>query len=199
MALVSWMAGLRGSGRPVPGFLSVLLLAGWITAGNAGASVPPVAPPTTVIILRHAERLSDEKDAPLSEAGRARARALVPLLAELKPDVVVVSELQRTRQTVAPFLEGTKRSPLVRSNEKCVELAAEILREWPGKTVLVAWHRGPNVDLARALGAKGPFPQWTHDTYDRYWVITIAADGAATLVEKAQSPVTEQRPSPISK
>ena len=106
----------------------------------------------------------------------------------MKPDVVIVSELQRTQATVAPFLEKTKRVLLVRRHEKCLELAAEIFKEWRGKTVLVAWHRGPHVELAKALGAKEPFPEWKSDTYDRYWVITITAGGILTLVEKTQPP-----------
>ncbi len=148
--------------------------------------LPGAQAPTKVIILRHAERLSDDKDTPLSEAGQARARALVPWLKSLKPDVVIVSELQRTRQTVAPFLEATHSTALVRSNGKCADLAAEILKNWRGRTVLMAWHRGPNVDLAKALGAPEPFPQWGHDTYDRYWVITIPEQGAVTLLERVQ-------------
>ncbi|MBL0209526.1 MAG: histidine phosphatase family protein [Holophagaceae bacterium] len=193
---IRWM-GLRAL---VSCFMAGLLLAAWVpAAAQAGVAPPTPGDPTTVIILRHAERLSDDKDTPLSGAGEARARALVPLLSGLQPDVVVVSELRRTRQTVAPFLERAKRSPLVRSNEKCIELAQEILKEWRGRTVLVAWHRGPHVDLARALGVKEPFPSWTHDTYDRYWVVTIAADGVATLVEKTQPPVKEPPSSPTSR
>jgi broad specificity phosphatase PhoE len=38
-------------------------------------------------------------DPPLSEAGRAEARRLAPLLARLAPDVVVTSDLLRARQT----------------------------------------------------------------------------------------------------
>lgn len=181
-------------------FMTALVLAGWMTApANSGEVPPPSANPTTIIILRHAERLSDDKDTPLSDVGRARAKALVPFLTALNPDFVIVSELQRTLQTVAPFLEKTKRVALVRSNEKCAALAAEILKEWRGRIVLLAWHRGPHADLARALGAKEPFPEWTHDTYDRYWVITVTAGGAATLVEKTLPPVMEPSPSPISK
>ncbi len=181
-------------------WISVLFLLGWSAAPNAiGVELSTTKHPTTVIILRHAERLSDDKDTPLSEMGRTRAKALVPLLTALNPDVVIVSELQRTLQTIAPYLEQTHRVPLVRSNEKCAELAAEILKSWRGKTVLVAWHRGPHVDLAMALGAKQPFPEWKHDTYDRYWVVTIATDGAVTLVEKAQPPIKEQVPSPTSR
>jgi len=192
--------GHMGFANMVYRFISTLLLVGGIST-PANPREPPSAPmtDTTVIILRHAERLSDDKDSPLSNAGQARAKALVPLLASLKPDVVIVSELQRTRQTVAPFLESTKRVALVRSNEKCAELAAEILKEWRGKTVLLSWHRGPHADLARALGAKEPFPVWAHDTYDRYWVITITVGGVATLVEKTQPPVMEPSPSPTSR
>ena len=167
-------------------FLAALILAG---PASAGVGMPKSSPPTKIIILRHAERQSDDKDTVLSEVGQARARALVPLLEGLKPDAVIVSELQRTRQTVAPFLEKSRIAPLVRSNEKCVELAAEILQVWRGKTVVVAWHRGPNVDLAKALGAREPFPQWGSDTYDRYWIITVKRDGAVTLEEKVQPPV----------
>lgn len=181
-------------------FVSAFLLLGAISVPATTGEPPSAArTDTTVIILRHAERLSDDKDSLLSDAGQARARALVPWLTALKPDVVIVSELQRTRQTVAPFLEKTKRVALIRSNEKCAELAAEILKDWRGRTVLLSWHRGPHAELARALGAKEPFPVWAHDTYDRYWVITITSGGAATLVEKIQPPVTEPSPSPTSR
>ncbi|MBL0313695.1 MAG: histidine phosphatase family protein [Holophagaceae bacterium] len=174
-------------GSWIMGLLAMFCLVGCLrTPANSVHRPLGTDVPTTVIIFRHAERLSDDKDTPLSEAGHARARALVPLLTDLKPDVVVVSELQRTRQTLAPFLDHSKRVPLVRSNEKCADLAREILQFWRGKTVVVAWHRGPNVDLARALGAKEPFPVWMHDTYDLYWILTIKADGAVTLVEKTQ-------------
>ena len=172
--------------NPARIFLAAVILAG---PASTGVDMPKASPQTNVIILRHAERQSDDKDTPLSEAGQARANALVPLLEALKPDVVIVSELQRTRQTLAPFLEKTGMSPLVRSNAKCAELAAEILKNWRGETVLVAWHRGPNVDLAKALGAKEPFPEWGHDTYDRYWIITLKPDGGVTLEEKVQPPV----------
>ncbi len=167
----------------------LIFMAGFRAPAQDTKSKPIASAPTTVIILRHAERLSDDKDTPLSEAGLVRAKALVPLLSAMKPDVVIISELQRTRQTVAPYLENTRLVPLVRSNEKCAELAAEILKNWRGKTVLVAWHRGPNIDLAKSLGAKDPFPQWGPNTYDRYWIITVKADGAVRLEEKVLPPV----------
>jgi broad specificity phosphatase PhoE len=59
-----------------------------------------------LILLRHGEstwnaegRMQGTADPPLSEAGRAAARALAPLLARLAPDAIVTSDLLRARQT----------------------------------------------------------------------------------------------------
>ncbi|HSJ73820.1 MAG TPA: histidine phosphatase family protein [Miltoncostaeaceae bacterium] len=59
-----------------------------------------------LILLRHGEstwnaqgRMQGTADPPLSDAGRAQARALAPLLAGLEPDAVVTSDLRRARQT----------------------------------------------------------------------------------------------------
>ncbi len=59
-----------------------------------------------LILLRHGAStwnaegvMQGTADPPLSEAGRAEARALAPLLAGLSADVVVSSDLRRARQT----------------------------------------------------------------------------------------------------
>jgi glucosyl-3-phosphoglycerate phosphatase len=59
-----------------------------------------------LILLRHGAStwnaegvMQGTADPPLSEAGRAEARALAPLLARLTADVVVTSDLRRARET----------------------------------------------------------------------------------------------------
>ena len=63
-------------------------------------------PPTYLFLVRHGEsawnaeaRLQGQADPPLSDAGRAQARALAAPLAALAPDGVVVSDLERARET----------------------------------------------------------------------------------------------------
>ncbi len=143
------------------------------------AQAPTSAPLTTVVIIRHAEKADDrDPDSPLSEAGHARARALVPQLAAFAPQALVVSQRRRTAETLAPLAAHLKLTPLVRDNGKVAELAAELLSDFRGKTVVVGWHHGPHEPLARALGVKGDLPVWTATTYDRIWVIRVEAGGA---------------------
>ncbi len=159
---------------------------------GAQAPQPPSAPApaTTIVLLRHAEKASDsDPDSPLSEAGRARARALAPQLAAFRPDALMVSQRRRTQETLAPLAERLHLQPLVRDNEKVPELAAELLRDFKGRTVVIGWHHGPHEPLARALGVTGDLPAWTSRTYDRIWIIRIGAKGETTFEERRQGPV----------
>jgi broad specificity phosphatase PhoE len=73
---------------------------------------------TTVVLLRHAERQSFfDADSPLSEAGARRALALVPLLEAFRPEVLYVSDLKRTQQTVAPVAAKLRKTPLARPKD----------------------------------------------------------------------------------
>jgi hypothetical protein len=166
-------------------------LCGALLPLGAQAPQPPAASATTTIVLvRHAEKASDrDPDSPLSEAGRARARALAPQLAAFRPDALVVSQRRRTQETLAPLAARLQLSPLVRDNEKVPELAAELLRDFRGRTVVIGWHHGPHEPLARALGVTGELPAWTSKTYDRIWIIRIGAKGGTSFEERVQGPV----------
>jgi glucosyl-3-phosphoglycerate phosphatase len=57
--------------------------------------------------LNAARRLSGQRDPPLTDEGRAQAGALAPLVAAPKAyDVVVRSDLARTRETLAAMYAG---------------------------------------------------------------------------------------------
>jgi broad specificity phosphatase PhoE len=71
-----------------------------------------------LILLRHGEstwnaegRMQGTADPPLSEAGRAQARTLAPLLAGLAPDAVVTSDLLRARDTAAELGLAARADP----------------------------------------------------------------------------------------
>lgn len=142
---------------------------------------------TVVALVRHAERQSLwDDDSPLSEAGLRRSQALVALLAELRPAVLYTSDLQRTRQTLAPTAARLGLAPRVRPKDGSAVLAAEILAEHRGKTVVVCWHHDLMKKLARGLGVKGPVPYWSLDVYDRLWIVRVPASGEASLEERIQ-------------
>ena len=152
-----------------------------------GATLSLWAQDTTVILLRHAERLSlMDDDSPLSPSGKGRAQALVPLLSEFHPTCLYTSDQQRTQQTLAPTAAKLSLVPLLRPKADSAALAAEILRGHRGQSVLVCWHHDLMKPLAKALGWKGPVPHWSLFTYDRLWILRIAAKGEVSLEERIQ-------------
>jgi phosphohistidine phosphatase SixA len=142
---------------------------------------------TTVVLLRHAERLSIlDGNSRLSEAGLKRAQALVPLLQSFQPSALFTSDLERTQQTLAPVAAKLGLTPRIRPKGESEALAAEILREHRGQTVLVCWHHDLAKKLVRALGVKGAVPYLAIDSYDWLWIVHVPAKGDATLEERTQ-------------
>ncbi|HJV49687.1 MAG TPA: phosphoglycerate mutase family protein [Geothrix sp.] len=142
---------------------------------------------TTVVLLRHAERQSLwDGDSPLAASGRQRAQALVPSLASFKPTALYASDLERTQQTLAPLAAALVVKPQIRTRDASEALAAEILREQRGRTVVVCWHHDLMKKVVRGLGVKGPVPYWSLDVYDWLWIVRVPAKGVATLETRRQ-------------
>jgi len=143
---------------------------------------------TTVVLLRHAERQSLlDGNSLLSEAGLRRARTLVPLLEAFRPAALYASDLERTQQTLTPVAAKLGLKLLIRPRGGSEALAAEILREHRGQTVVVCWHHDLMARVARALGVKGPVPYLSFDSYDWLWIVRVPARGEVTLEERLQS------------
>ena len=171
------------------GFLLVCLLALAVGLG---------AQDTTVVLLRHAERQSLlDSNSLLSEAGLRRARDLVPLLETFRPSALYASDLERTQQTLAPVAAKLGMKPLIRSKGGSEALAAEILRDQRGHTVLVCWHHDLMAKVVRGLGVKGPVPYLSFDSYDWLWIVHIPAKGEVTLEERTQG-LSAPAASPVS-
>ena len=142
---------------------------------------------TVVALLRHAERQSLlDDDSPLSAAGQARARALVPLLASFQPAALYASDRQRTQQTLAPTAASLGLRTRLLAKADSAALAAELLREHRGRTILVCWHHDLMKPLVKALGFQGPVPHWSLFTYDRLWLLRITPKGDVSLEEREQ-------------
>ncbi len=58
---------------------------------------------TTVIVVRHAEKVDNSADPDLSEAGKARAVLLSRLLGATEVSALFSSQYKRTQQTLLPL------------------------------------------------------------------------------------------------
>ncbi len=96
----------RGRGWRAGRWTVALLLVA--SACSIGPAVAVSAAQEAIFLVRHAERLNDSQDSPLSDAGRARAERLAQLLREAGITEIFVTQFQRTAQTAQPLADLLK-------------------------------------------------------------------------------------------
>jgi broad specificity phosphatase PhoE len=128
----------------------------------------------TIFLIRHADKVSDAYDAPLSDRGLQRAKCLADTLADAHIDQIFISDLQRTQQTAAPLVSRLGLKPVVIPNTAPDNLV-EAIRTSKSANVLVVWHGGTLPKVLQALG--GPqVSTIAEPEYDRFYILTLAGE-----------------------
>jgi phosphohistidine phosphatase SixA len=128
----------------------------------------------TIFFVRHADKVSDETDALLSEAGHRRADCLAKTLADAHIQQIYTSDLQRTQQTAAPLAEQLHLKPVAIPLSKVDDLI-EAVRSDRTANILVVWHDLTLPKILLALGAPEMKPI-AHTEYDRFFILTLSSD-----------------------
>lgn len=176
-----------------PPTLRLAALAATILA-LAGCLVAPVVAggrPTTIILVRHAEKGSEPADDPgLTETGRARAERLARLLAPGGVRAIVTSQYARTRMTAEPIAKRLGLTPAVvpleidRDTKALTPASRKALVDNVlangGRTVLVVGHSNTTQELIEALG--GGTHVIDEKEFDDLFVVTLCAPGSASVV-----------------
>ena len=135
------------------------------------ASAPPRATAqgdaTVVYLVRHAEKVDDSRDPPLSAAGRERAALLAHMLRDAGLTHVHSTDLERTRETAAPIAGLSGIEVGFYDGENLAGLA-ERLRATRGRH-LVSGHSDTTPELVRLLG--GETSDISDSEYDRLYVL----------------------------
>lgn len=188
-------------------FLAVLLVLPPVCLALASPSTPRgdekravAAPealprPTTVILVRHAEKdpTGDPRDPPLSQAGTERAGRLASLLAAASVTHLFASEYHRTQDTLAPLAARTGKKVEILPGAKMAELCAALDALPGGSIAVVAGHSNTVPAIAAHFGlvlagletgAQGPL--LPENAYDRLYAITLppkASQASWSLLE----------------
>ena len=128
----------------------------------------------TIFFVRHADKVSDETDALLSDTGHRRAECLAKMLADAHIQRIYTSDLQRTQQTAAPLAEQLHLKPVAIPLTKVNDLI-EAIRSDRAANILVVWHDQTLPKILLALGAPEITPIG-HTEYDRFFILTFDAD-----------------------
>ena len=151
-------------------FASVCALASMTFASRAQAQQS-----RTIYLVRHADKVSEETDSPLSDAGRARAKCLAKTLEDAQIQQIFTSDLLRTQQTAAPLAEKLHLKPVAIPIGKPDDLIAAI-RSSKAKSVLVVWHDATLPKILSALGGPETI-SIAHTEYDRFFILTLDGGG----------------------
>jgi phosphohistidine phosphatase SixA len=162
----------------VPSMKRLALVLAFLATSLAAAPNPV----TTVILVRHAEKASQDADPSLSAAGAERAKELARVLSGVKVDAIYTTQYKRTVETAAPFATASGVTPVVRTAGKtfAADLAKHLLAEHRGQTVLVVGHSNTTIDVIKALGVTdvAGIPE---SQFDNLYVLT-AVEGAEAKV-----------------
>lgn len=142
---------------------------------------------TVVVVVRHAEKATDDpRDPALSAAGLARAQALAERLAASPPTVVYSTQFLRTRDTAAPTASAAGVEVSVRPVDaaNATRYAADLARDLhalpPGSTALVVGHSNTVPGIVAAISGQ-PVPDMPETEYDRYTLVVLDGKGGGRV------------------
>jgi broad specificity phosphatase PhoE len=138
-----------------------LLALGWALVCGA---------PTTLLIVRHADRAG--RDEGVTAEGATRARALAQAMAKAELAAIYHSDTIRARDTAAPLAELLRMSPNVRPAGDVSSLVSEIFAKHRGERVLIVGHSNTVPQIIHAAG--GPeLANLPEDEFDNLFVLTV--------------------------
>lgn len=159
------------------------------------AAFAAVPAPAAVFIVRHAEKQTEanEKEVPLSEAGRARAKRIGEMLRDAGIVAVYSTDTVRTLSTAAPLAAIARVQPIFYApagaggKVDLTPLAKKILAEQGSRNVLVVGHSDTIAPLIEALGCRESVTVGGAE-YDGLWIVVPAraGGGPATLLRLRQ-------------
>ncbi len=138
-------------------------------------------PDATYYLVRHAEKVLDVQDPPLTEDGTARADALAERLGSVDLTQIYSTDYKRTQATAAPAAKEQELS-ITSYDPSDLEGFAAVLKNQTGN-ILVVGHSNTTPDLAKYLGAEPGAPIVEDTEYDRLYVIARTGDTVSGRIE----------------
>jgi phosphohistidine phosphatase SixA len=134
-----------------------------------------------IYIVRHAERLDQSPDSPLSTDGVGRSYKLRDLLREAGVTHIFTSELRRTIDTAKPLAEALRLTPQPLPGTEVSTLASRLASLGPRDRALVVGHSNTVPQLLSALKIDPPVTIADAD-YDNLFIIVPSNDSAPVLL-----------------
>lgn len=159
-----------------------------LSALFAHPAVAASAKMTTIVVVRHAEKATDDpRDPSLSPAGQERAEELAKVLEGAAVSAIYATEYQRTRLTAEPtarkFGVNVQTEPRtdLQPDAYAAALVPKILKKNAGKVVLIVGHSDTVPAIVKALTGR-TVPEIPETEFDRFYVVEVPKGGTPRLI-----------------
>src|ERR1051325_1902122 len=135
-------------------------------------------PVTTIILIRHAEKIIDPNnpDVDLSAAGQTRAQEIARMFGDAGINAIYATQYKRTQETVKPLADKIGVPVTIVNSKNTSDLVAQIRAQHSGQTIFIAGHNNSVPEIIAALG--GPqYPTIPESEYDNLFVVTVYRTG----------------------
>ncbi len=149
-------------------------------------------PVTTIILIRHAEKIIDPNnpDVDLSAAGQVRAQEIARMFGDAGINAIYATQYKRTQETVKPLSDKTGVPVTTVNSKGTADLLAQIRAQHSGQTIFIAGHNNTVPEIIEALG--GPkYPMIPETEYDNLYVVTVYRTGKAKIVKMKYGAVNQ--------
>lgn len=137
---------------------------------------------TTIILVRHAEKVKDDsKDPLLTPAGKARAQELAYILKYVDLEAVYSTPFIRTQETALPTAQGHGLEVRLYPGKKEKDFLQNVLTAHAGKTVLIVGHSNTVNVMANILLGEDRFADLADPIYDNLFIAAMDAHGKAAV------------------
>jgi phosphohistidine phosphatase SixA len=153
-----------------------------------------LAAPGMVYLVRHGEKLPDEKDPALTAQGRQRAQNIAAMLSKTGIAHIFSTPTNRTRQTAQPLAQASGLT-VQEYDPRAPKALVEKVKALNGP-VLVVGHSNTLSELVRLFGGQ-PGPEIADNEYDRVYQLVyqpVSAPDAVTTVLFTSLPPTGPAP-----
>lgn len=131
---------------------------------------------TTIILVRHAEKMKKTKDPSLTKEGLSRADNLKNILSSTMIDHVFSTEYNRTQLTAWPTATSKNLSIQSYDPRKLQDFGKMLLEEYKGKTILVVGHSNTTPELMNYLMNEKVVKSIDESDYENLFIVNISKD-----------------------
>lgn len=132
---------------------------------------------TQIYILRHADKVDDSENSPLSEIGIQRAKYWKTVLQYIKFDTVYTTDFKRNKQTASLISED--KIPIEIYYPMSFDVK-KFISKVRGKKILIIAHSNTIPDMVNRLIGESTYAPMSHRNYSMLFIITISDEGKST-------------------